>query len=161
MSNRSWLAVALALSLIGNLALGGFVLGRLTAAAPPPTVDPMHTTLRLLRDLPDERRHALRPLARESFRAMRPEIRRLRAAQRRINESLAAEPFDPGELDAALAQFRDALVASQRLSHPGLVRLVVAMTPEERGRLREAMGTPRERRYRRDADTTPEGPPSR
>jgi uncharacterized membrane protein len=158
---RNWLLIALGASLVINLALGGFVLGTMTAAAPVPTVDPTMTSLRLVRDLPDERRQALGPLLRESVRAMRPEVRRMRAAQHRINASLATEPFDPDELDAALREFRDALVASQQLSHPGLVRLAVAMTPRERALLRDAMGSPPERRYRRDRPTSPEGPRQR
>jgi uncharacterized membrane protein len=159
MNNRNWLLIALGASLVVNLALGGFLLGRMTAAAPMPTVDPTLTSLRLVRDLPDERRRALRPLLRESVRAMRPEVRRMRTAQHRINASLAAEPFDPDELDAALREFRDALVASQQLSHPGLVRLAVAMTPRERALLRDALGSPRERRYHRDRPASSE--PSR
>jgi uncharacterized membrane protein len=150
MSYRNWLLAALAVSLVINLGLGGFVLGRMTGAAPTPTLDPMLTTLRLVRDLPEQRRQELRPLLREPFRAMRPEIRRMWAAQRRINEALAADPFDPDALDDALAEFRDALVASQQRSHPGLVRLVVAMTPQERVLLRDAMGSPPERRHRRE-----------
>jgi uncharacterized membrane protein len=161
MNYRNWLVIALGVSLVVNLALGGFVLGRMTAAAPMQTVDPTLTTLRLVRDLPDERRRALRPLLRESVRAMHPEVRRMRAAQHRINASLAAEPFDPDELDAALREFRDALVASQQLSHPGLVRLVVAMTPRERALLRDAMGSPPEVRYRRDRPVSPEAPRQR
>jgi uncharacterized membrane protein len=149
MSNRSWLIAALIASLGINLALGGYLLGRLSGARPA-AVDPMLSALRMVRDLPDERRRALRPLLREPFRAMRPDVRRMWAAQTRINAALTAEPFDPDALDAALADFRDALLASQRSSHPGLVRLAGAMTAAERLTLRDAMGSPPQRHGRHD-----------
>lgn len=157
MSNRSWLLAALAASVVVNLVLGGYLLGRLSAGRPPGSVDPMLSGLHMVRALPEARRDELRPLLRASFRDMRPEMRRMWRAQRRIDAALDAEPFAAAELEAALAEFRGALLATQQRSHQAVVELASVLTPAERRLLREAMAVPPRRHHRGDDGPHPGG----
>lgn len=140
MGNSKWWIAALVVSLIINVALAGFVAGRLShPGGPPVTLDPALGLFRVLHELPSERQEALRPAVREHFRAMRGDIRRMRTAQGNINDALIEQPFEADDLEAALLRFRQALLASQEGSHEALVAIVGAMTPEERLLLRNAM----------------------
>lgn len=140
MYNPRWLLGTLIVSVAVNLALIGFVAGRLTMPGPAPaTLDPSIGVFRVLRELPEERSGELRPLIRKHFRGLRGDIRDMRAAQRRINDVLVAEPFDAQALDAALDAFRSALLAAQRDNHAMLVRVAGIMTAEERALLRDSM----------------------
>jgi uncharacterized membrane protein len=150
MSNRSWLLAALAASVVVNLVLGGYLLGRMSAGRPPAMGDPMLSGLHMVRALPEARRDELRPLLRTSFRDMRPQMRRMWRAQRRIDAALTAEPFAATELDEALAEFRDALLATQQRSHQAMVELATVLTPAERLLLRHALETRSPRRHHRD-----------
>ena len=140
MQTSKWLTIALALSVAINLALVGFLAGRAglrPGMAMPP--DPSLGAFRVLRQIPESRRDALRPLLREQLEAVRPDLRRLRGAQADIRSALDAEPYDAQALDAALAEFRQALAASQKHSHEALERLAAHMTREERRQLLAAM----------------------
>lgn len=140
MGNRKWLVAALIVSLAVNLALAGFVAGRMSAPGPAPAMlDPAMSLFRVVRHLPDERREAFQPPLREHFRALRGDLRRMREAQRDINLALEEEPFQPQALAQSLSDFRDALLTSQQANHALLVRLAAEMTPQERLALREAM----------------------
>lgn len=140
MHARRWLLVALILSLAGNIALAGFVAGRMSMPGPlPASFDPSIGLFRVLHQLPDARREALRPVLREHFHALRQDLAALRTSQRRINAVLEEPDYDPAELSRALGEFRSALLASQQVSHESLVRVASAMTPQERLLLRDAM----------------------
>lgn len=140
MYNPRWLAGALIVSVAVNLALIGFVAGRLTMTGPvPANLDPSIGLFHVLRELPEGRRGELRPVIRKHVRGLHGDIRDMRAAQRRINDVLVTEPFDAQALDAALDAFRSALLASQRDNHAMLVRVAGSMTAEERAMLRDSM----------------------
>lgn len=133
--SRKWLFAALAVSVGLNLVLIGFGAARLLEPRiPPPRLDPALSFFPVLRELPEERQAALRPLMREQFRRAWPAMRGMRGAQREIESALLATPFNEAELAAALAEFRTALLASQQASHGALVNLASALTPEERVR---------------------------
>jgi uncharacterized membrane protein len=163
MPSGNVLILALLLSLAANLALGGFIAGRMSAPASPPApvaMDPYVGSLRALRDLPEHRQAAMRPLLREHLRDLRPSVRDVRRAQRRVDEALTAEPFDPAALATALERFRTALLESQERSHGALVQLTGSLNPEERLALREAMASgPRARAFYRGGEAA--RPPDR
>ena len=140
MRSSKWLLITLAVSLALNLALIGFVAGRASGPgmrhlAP----DPSLGAFRLVRQLPEERREALRPLLREHYRGIRPKLRALHASQAKIRDALDSEPYDPAELERALDAFRAALLASQEHSHRALIRVASDMSPDERHQLIQAM----------------------
>ena len=150
MRSRNTLLAALIASVVLNLALVGFVAARL-GGDDRAAMRPMFNTFRGVQELPEARRDALRPMLREHFRQMRPNIRNIRAAQQQLDAALTADPFDRARLDAALAAFRHALMASQTTSHDALRDLAEALTAEERVLLHAAMS----RRGRDGAHRTP------
>lgn len=138
-----WLIAGLVVSLAANLALLGFIAGRFGAPEwPRLSADPMLGAMHVIRQLPEERRDALQPLLRPHLREMRATFPALRRAQHEIHEALTAEPFEVARLDAALGEFRTALLASQKAGHASLVELAAAMTPSERRQLLEAAARP-------------------
>jgi uncharacterized membrane protein len=153
MRNRRWLVVTLIVSLAVNLALAGFVAGRISRPESGfSMLDPSISLFRVIRELPEARRDEFRPTVREHFRAVRGDIRRMRRAQRGISQALASEPFEPDELDRSLHEFRAALLDVQQGNHRVLVTVAGAMAPEERQMLLEAMKRPHRSRgpHRRD-----------
>ncbi len=140
MRNRNWLVIGLALSVAMNLALAGFVAGRMLQPGPMPgMLDPSLSLFRVVHDLPEPRRDQFRATLREHFHGLRGDLRRIRHAQHDINAALEAEPFDPRALDEALDRFRASLMEGQRNNQALLVKVATAMTAEERRQLIEAM----------------------
>lgn len=145
MNRFRWLAVALAVSLLVNLVLVGFMAGRYSAGAVrPPSFDPMLGMRGAAGILSEQRREELRPRLRQ-FRAAGPSLKRLRGTQRTLSDAVTADPFEREKLESALASFRNDLLASQESSHGAFVDLVAALTPEERKRMLKSM---RERPHR-------------
>ncbi len=126
-----WLIGALAVSVVLNLLLAGFVVGRMSGdfgirsgIGPVPQ-------LKFLQE--DRRREVFQGL--ETRRAMRPKLRKLRSAQRDMRAALISEPFEEEALSETLAEFRRRLDESQALSHQRLVAVVSRLTPDERRKL--------------------------
>jgi len=146
-NGRRGLKIALLCSLAVNLALLGFVAGRL---GPPggqrPALDPVRAFVPFLRELPQSRRDELRPLLRERLAGRRGDLQRLREVQQDVRRALTAEPFDAGELAGALASQRALLGAHHRVSHETFVALVSRLSAAERKalseRLRQGRGRP-------------------
>ena len=148
-----WLIGALTVSVVVNLLLAGFVVGRMSGdvgfrggigAAP------KMPQLRFLED--ERRREVTRGL--ETRDALRPTLRELRRSQGDIRAAFMAQPFDQEALSAALAEFRRHLDESQALSHTKLVAVAAKLTPDERRRLARTMdrrrGQPDKRSPRRE-----------
>lgn len=153
MRNRKWLVIGLIVSVAVNLALAGFVAGKMSGSDRPAMLDPSLSLFRVLRELPDPRRDEFRPVLHEHFRLLRGDIRRLRQAQRGIDAALAREPFEPESLARALQDFRSALLDTQQKNHRMLVDVSASMTAGERQMLVQAMERPRRHHHRsRDGD---------
>jgi uncharacterized membrane protein len=147
------LIVGLVVSLGANIALIGFLAGRASTFDPRPHgVDPTLGIARMLPELPEARRKALRPLVRAHMRSVRPSIREIRHAQQALGTAILADPFDREALESALAAFREHLAQSQVASHAAFVGLVEKLTPDERRLLVDVLQRePRHRRFpRRD-----------
>ena len=149
------LVIGLAVSLVLNLALIGFLVG--AAGQPPPWrssgFDATAGFSRLVRFLPEERRAAVN--GDDLRREIRQSLRTMRRAQHSIEEALAAEPFDPDRLAAALEDFRAQFTTNQQRSHAGLVSIMERLTPDERRKFVESiqhMRDPRHHRGRRGDD---------
>ena len=142
MRNR-WLIAALVLSIVVNLALAGFAVGRMTRDfAPFPGFDPMVGVVRLVRFLDEDRRRAVVGDLWERRRELRPALRAIRGAQRDVTAALTAEPFDEAALREALEAFRERLERSQTGSHEMLATVAARLTPEERAYLARALSRP-------------------
>lgn len=137
---RRWMVIALAVSLVANVALVGFLAG---AASRPALwsrslLDPAVGLTQLLRFLPDERRETVLRDAlvdrRELRRRVGASVRDMRRAQRTLHRALTAQPFDPDAVTDVLADFREHFAASQTGSHSAFVAVAERLTPEERRR---------------------------
>ncbi len=135
---NKWLIGALTVSVVVNLLLAGFVVGRMSGdfgfkggmgAAP------LMPQLRFLEE--DRRREVTRGL--EARKRLKPILRELRRSQGDIRAAFTAEPFDQEALSEALAEFRRRLEESQALSHGKLVVVAARLTPDERRRLAKTL----------------------
>ncbi len=160
MGNSKWLLTALVLSLIVNLALAGFLLGRSSSqhSGQWGTPDPAAGYFRLIGFLPEERRAELQPLIKAHFDNIRPEIRETRRHLRSMYEQLNAETLDSAKLERDLTALRQLLGTTQEASHQTFVDLVRQMSPEERQQLAEAMRRPRDAEQDRQRGTRPPPP---
>lgn len=86
----------------------------------------------VVRDLEESRRSELEPQLREGFMAIEPIRREMIDAQRRVNELMAAQPFEAAALDAAFAALRETNIRYQALSHQQTSRLFGLLSEEER-----------------------------
>ena len=137
-----WLIGALIVSIVVNLLLTGFIVGRKSGDSgfgggigPTPIMPP----LKFLEA--DRQREVTEDL--QTRRELRPILRKLHRAQKDIHAAFVAEPFDEAALSEALAEFRGRLEESQALSHKKLVIVAARLTPDERRRLTLALDRPR------------------
>jgi len=147
MRTSRWLIGGLVLSIVANLLLIGFVVGRLSGFGPPPPFSPDPTTgfFRMLGFLSDDRRAAIMPDVRKEMGDLMPMLRKVRSDQRSVYDALTADPFDPAALDTALAELRTNLTTAEVASHHSFVELAKQLTPTERQELAHAMHRPRMR----------------
>jgi uncharacterized membrane protein len=158
MRSNKWLIAALATSLIVNLLLVGFVVGRLSGIGPPPFgPDPTVGFVRLLSFLDSDRRAAIKPTLRAHMTDIVPMLKRMRGNHRAVIEALTAEPFDVARLSGALDALQANLDATQSASHAAFVALAAELTPAERRQLAEAMRHPRHRHRRSESEKGPLG----
>lgn len=138
---RNWLSVFLVVSVTINLILGGFLAGRLSATHPWLGAHPDPTTglFRMVREFDPARRKQLRPLLRDHFATLRPQIRVIRNQHRALVATLTAEPFDAQALRDELARTREQLMETQVASHEALVELALQLDAAERAQLAEGM----------------------
>ena len=157
MRNR-WLVGGLVVSVVLNLLLVGFVVGRLASAPPGMPPDPTAGFGRLLRFLPEERREAVSPVLRGHMRDVMREARGLRSEHEAVYSALAAEPYDAAALSAALAALRATLNTTQEVAHRSLVEVAGTLTAAERRQLADAMRKPPWRQERRHHRPPPPPP---
>ena len=167
MTRFRWLALALAISLILNLILVGFLAGRFSAGTFHRSLfDPAMGMRASARFLSEERQTELKPLFQE-FRAAAPSLRRLRGTHRALAEAITAEPFERDTLERVLADFRNNLLTSQEAGHTAFINLVDGLTPDERrqfiDQIRKRLRSGKHHRHRHSTDkdrpSTASGPP--
>jgi uncharacterized membrane protein len=161
MRNNKWLIGALVASVVLNLLLAGFVIGRLSGFGPPPAFGPDPTAgfVRLLGFLPEDRRSGITPTLRSHLGEMMPMLRSVRGDQHAVIAALTAEPFAPEALARALAELRTHLTAVQVASHESFVAMAGQLTAEERGALADAMRRPPHNRHRPGMSDRRDAPP--
>lgn len=147
MSGRRWLVVGLTASVVINLLLVGFLVGR-ASGMPRPSTFQANTQASIgwmMRHLPDERRDVLRPEARAHFGELRPALRKLRQAQRRLFELLIAEELDQDALNSVIVEMREGIDTTLGHNLEFLAQLAGKLTVEERRMLAEGLRRPHER----------------
>ena len=134
-----WLVIGLVVSLVLNMALVGFLVGK--ASGPSPwhrgAFDPIAGLPRLMDFLPKERRREL--ITQQPRGPVREALRDMRRAQHAMDRALAAEPFDAEVLAEALARYRVYFAAGQERSHAAFVAIAAELTPPERRRFLESL----------------------
>jgi len=131
---KRWLLIALGLSVVLNLIIGGYVVGRILYG--PPSFGGPHFGLhKMTRDLSEEGRDLARDVMREHFRPLKGELSETRQTRRDIEELLSAETVDMVALESAL----DRLDTQNRVIHEtiraAIVDLIQRLPPEERRKL--------------------------
>ena len=80
--------------------------------------------------------HELKPVIREKLKARGPEFKQerenMRALRLNVADALAAEPFDPAALDAALATLEQSAGKLLHHAQEGLAQIAGELTPEQR-----------------------------
>ncbi len=147
MSGRRWLVVGLTASVVINLLLVGFLVGRVSGM---PRLSTFQANTQasigwMMRHLPDERRDVLRPEARAHFGELRPALRKLRQAQRRLFELLIAEELDQDALNGVIVEMREGIDTTLGHNLEFLAQLAGKLTVEERRMLAEGLRRPHER----------------
>jgi uncharacterized membrane protein len=147
MSGRRWLVVGLTTSVVVNLLLVGFLVGRVSGMPHPSTfrANTQASIGWMMRHLPDERRDVLRPEARAHFGELRPALRKLRQAQRRLFEVLIAEELDQDALNGVIVEMREGIDTTLGHNLEFLAQLAGKLTVEERRMLAEGLRRPHER----------------
>lgn len=149
---NKWLIGGLALSIVLNLLLVGFLAGRMAPGMGimPVRPDPTTGIYRMIGFLPEARRDEVKAMLRHDARGRFPELRQIRGSHRRIREAITANPFVRDDLEKALSDLRQQLGSTQVAAHASFVDVVSKLKPDERKRLAEVMRHPREldRRHR-------------
>jgi uncharacterized membrane protein len=152
---NKWLIALLAVSLTLNLLGIGAAVGFKLRSHDRPLANPSFAIGRAVTQLGKQRSHELRPIVRDHYRTLRPQLRRLRAKQRAWQQAFSQATFDSAEFDDRHAEFAQQLATIQTLSHEALKSLAAKLTPAERARLLDAM-RPTHDRGRRSHGPRPE-----
>ena len=129
MMNSKWLIAVLTVSIILNLLLIGFTIGRISHH---PQVDPAQAFPRWARTLPEPRRQELRPNIHQHFRQVRPHLRLMRKHQNQLNALIVAEPLDTAALESVLVDIRQTHSTVQTDSHAAFIKFIQELSPAER-----------------------------
>ncbi|MFM2045699.1 MAG: hypothetical protein RLY86_4275 [Pseudomonadota bacterium] len=119
------LSLLLALSLGGNILVGGLILGHRFAG--PPGADGTRGMIfdRVLGTVPEEVRPGIRTRL-DGQDGLRSRMQEVRHARRAVNDALRARPFDPTAADRALTDLRDRITAAQAALHRAVVAELAA-----------------------------------
>lgn len=140
-----WLGIALVLSLAINAFIIGVAVTRIIQVRdfrrpnPPPVVDALADSNRLLRGFPKERRDDLRRIVRGHGPKLKPHRDALDEARNALADAVAADPLDLPRIEAALTAIQDIRAAMRDSGRAVTLDLIAAMTPAERKALAERM----------------------
>lgn len=156
---RRWLGPAFLASAALNIFLIALIAAPLVYhSRPGPAPDAFgggsvrHGIFGTLRELPPEDRRMLRQAMRESFREMRPFLRKAGSGRKALAEAIAAEPFDAEKVRAAMAEIDAPMDEVREIGQASFIDTLEKMTPEQRKHVAEKIGEDRHRRWNRDDD---------
>lgn len=140
-----WLGIALLLSLAINAFIVGTIATRILEIRdfrrpnPPPVVDALADSNRMLRGIPKDRRDQLRLIVRGHQLKMKPHREALDEARNALADAVAADPLDLARVDAALVAIQQVRAGMRDSGRNLTLDLVKAMTPAERQELAQRM----------------------
>lgn len=163
----NWLApAALGVSLLVNLALGGYVAGQHLRADPPPQERrgerPRFERPEGMPELSREDRREVRALMRQGFEAAQAELANRREAERRFAIVLAADPFDRQAAEVALRELRDSDVMLRDRIGLEVLGGVSELSPDQRAWVAWILSGPKDghgkhRRKNKEGPPAPDG----
>jgi uncharacterized membrane protein len=138
LNKRRWTAL-LALSLIGNLLVGGLILGS-RFGRDGATRMPRDQAVQILprtffRDLAPERRRELLRVVRSKMREVRKGAQQDPALALKLADVLAADPFNPADAKAAILAFSTGPESISARTSSVSEELIGMLTPDERKKL--------------------------
>lgn len=142
MSNslRNGLIIGLVVSISLNLLLIGIGIGQRFHDRPPMMrMNPMLGLAHFTSGLPAERREALADSLHAFREAARPAFGELRTLQNTLREEIRRDPIDPVALRRALDTMQAHMLANQNAGAEAFVKLMQALTAEERVALDRSM----------------------
>jgi len=137
-SRPAVLGSLLAVSVAGNMLLGGVIAGRIGAHAmhPPLTGRDFESRLPFI---PEAERREMREQMRKSMPEMRKHWREMREMRESLARELARDTPDRATIERQLAAIRAESAAIQQTLHAGFVDMALKLEPEERKRMLDAM----------------------
>ncbi|MBA4227744.1 MAG: hypothetical protein C0456_14040 [Hyphomonas sp.] len=162
----NWLTpAALGVSLLVNLALGGYVAGQHLRPEPPKPDGAGRPVFERPEGIPqlsrDDRRE-VRALMRRGFEASQAELAARREAEKHFAEVLAADPFDPAAAEAALRELRDADVMLRDRIGIEVLGGITELSAEQRAWVAWILSGPKENargKHRNNKDRDDPAPP--
>lgn len=155
---RNWLAIALCVSLAINLLIAGLVIGARINGGPPHANMLNNSAFsigRAIRQFDGERSAELWPIARPHFKGIRPEIRKLRDAQRSWERSFGAQEVDLAQLDSDYAILQKQISIIQQMNFKAIRALAGELSASERKQLLRALRNRQPTRRAREHDRQP------
>lgn len=158
-SGRRWL-------LVGSLALNLLFIGGLAAlwVHGPPGLGhrgPSQTAFGLMkfsRDLPPDRREAVRKHLKDARQGLKDLRAELRAARQKASEVLASSSYSAEQMQAALAAVANAENRMRDVGSAALVKAIAELTPDERQKLAEAWNRRLQKEQRRTGKSGKDDP---
>lgn len=153
MNNQKAIFAALAISVVLNAGLIGFMAARMNAAPTAPRLFARDALgeLGLAEQQLKEARHAMR----ERRNAYREHAAELHEAQKKAAELLRVDEFDEAALDQAFAEIRRIHGEAERLMQDSVIELARGMEPRARERLAQYVERLSRDRNRRQPPRTP------
>lgn len=162
----NWLApAALGVSLLVNLALGGYVAGQHLRPEPtPPERDGARPAFERPEGMPEisrDDRREVRALMRRGFEAAQAELTVRRDAEKHFAQVLASEPFDRAAAEVALRELRDADVMLRDRIGVEVLGGISELSPEQRAWVAWILSGPKEGghgKHKKKDNETPQEP---
>ena len=150
-SQKGWLMIALCVSVAINLLVVGIAIGARMNGGPPHAAMLNNSAFSVghaIRQFNDQRSAQLWPIARPHFKRLRPELRKLRDAQKDWENSFVSEPIDLIELDRTNATLHERINTIQQMNFGAIRALASELSPQERMQMLRALRVPRPPRPR-------------
>ena len=96
----------------------------------------------LLDDLPDARQDELRPLLRQTFTNMRPQLRAIHDAQAQVEQALTQPELDRAQLQRALTGMQAHMREVDSMGMRGMIELASRLSLAERKQLARKLRAP-------------------
>lgn len=159
----NWLTpAALGVSLLVNLALGGYVAGqhlRPEPAKPAGGARPAFERPEAMTEVSRDERREVRALMRRGFQAAEAELAARREAEKNFAEVLAADPFDLAAAEVALRELRDADAMLRDKIGLEVLGGMSDLSPNQRAWVAWILAGPREGGHGKRKNKDREGPP--